>query len=153
MENNFMNEAAILNHALKAFDILVGAWKTIGTHPYLPTTTLHGLTSFKWIEGGSFLVMHSKIDEPGFPGGIAIFGSDDSSGAYIMLYFDERNVSRKYDVSFHDNVLKWWRNTSEFSQRYTWTIANDGQTIIGKGEMSKDGSTWEKDLEQTFTRQ
>ena len=69
-----------------------------------------------------------------------------------MLYFDERNVSRKYDVSIRDNVLNWWRNTPEFSQRYTWNISKDGNTIISKGELSKDGGAWEKDLEQTFTR-
>ena len=96
--------------------------------------------------------MHSEIDEEGIPSGIAIFGSDDATGEYFMLYFDERNVSRKYEVSFHDNILKWWRNAPGFSQRYTWTIANSGQTIIGKGELSKDGTTWEKDLELTFTR-
>jgi hypothetical protein len=153
MTNNFTHEAAIPNLALKPFDILIGEWKTIGTHPYLPNT-LHGHTSFKWIEGGSFLIMHSEIDEAGVPSGIAIFGSDDSTGEYFMLYFDERNVSIKYDVSFHNNnnIIKWWRNAPGFSQRYTWTITNDGQTIIGKGELSKDGSTWKKDLGQTFTR-
>lgn len=150
MENNF--KAAIPNHALKAFEVLVGEWKTTGIHPYLPDTTVYGRASFKWIEGGSFLIMHSEIDEKNFPNGIAIFGSDDASGEYFMLYFDERNVSRKYDVSFHQNVLKWWRNTPEFSQRCTCTISDDGQTMISKGEMSKDGSAWEKDLEQTFTR-
>lgn len=151
MLKNSKHEAAIPNPALKPFDILIGEWKTIGTHPYLPNT-LHGHTSFKWIEGGSFLIMHSEIDEAGVPSGIAIFGSDDSTGEFFMLYFDERNVSRKYDVSFHDNILKWWRNEPEFSQRYTWTITNDGQTIIGKGELSKDSTTWEKDLELTFNR-
>jgi hypothetical protein len=81
-----------------------------------------------------------------------ILGSDDATGEYFMLYFDERKVSRKYEVSFQDNVLRWWRNAPGFSQRYTWTITDNGNTIIGKGELSKDGTTWEKDLEQTFTR-
>ena len=152
MIENLKHEAAIPNPALSPFDILIGEWKTIGTHPYFPDTTFHGCTSFKWIEGGAFLMMHSEIDEAGIPSGVAIFGSDDSTGEYFMLYFDERKVSRKCEVSFHDNILKWWRNTPGFSQRYTWAIAHDGQTIISKGELSKDGTTWEKDLELTFTR-
>jgi hypothetical protein len=69
-----------------------------------------------------------------------------------MLYFDERKVSRKIDVSFSDNKLKWWRNTSGFSQRFTWTISDDGNIIISTGELSKDNATWEKDLELTFNR-
>lgn len=152
MTDKFTHKAAIPNLALKPFDILIGEWKTIGTHPYLPNATLHGHTSFKWIEGGAFLTMHSQIDEKGFPGGIAVFGSDDAAKEYFMLYFDKRNVSRKYEVSFRDNILKWWRNAPNFSQRYSWTIDNNGQTIIGKGELSKDDVTWDEDLEQTFTR-
>ena len=146
------HEAAIPNPALKPFEILIGEWKTIGTHPYFPDTTFHGHTSFKWIEGGAFMIMHSETDEEGIPSGIAIFGSDDATGEYFMLYFDERSVSRKIDVSFSDNKLKWWRNTPGFSQRFTWTISDNGNIIHSKGELSKDSATWEKDLEQTFNR-
>ena len=96
--------------------------------------------------------MRSEIKNPEFPSGIAIFGSDNVAAKYFMLYFDERGVSRKYDVSFQDDVLKWWRNGTDFSQRYTWTITDGGRTIIGKGEMSKDGAVWEKDLDLTYTR-
>jgi hypothetical protein len=152
MIKNSKHEAAIPNPALKPFEILIGEWKTIGTHPYFPETTFHGHTSFKWIEGGAFLIMHSEIDEEGIPSGIAVFGSDDAAGEYFMLYFDERKVSRKIDVSFSDNKLKWWRNTSGFSQRFTWTISDDGNIIISTGELSKDNATWEKDLELTFNR-
>ena len=152
MIKNSKHEAAIPNPALKPFEILIGEWKTIGTHPYFPETTFHGHTSFKWIEGGAFLIMHSEIDEEGIPSGIAVFGSDDTAGEYFMLYFDERKVSRKIDVSFSDNKLKWWRNTSGFSQRFTWTISDDGNIIISTGELSKDNATWEKDLELTFNR-
>lgn len=140
------------NPALKQFSKLVGEWKITGTHPYLPGKILHGHSSFKWIEGGAFLIWHSVINEKHFPSGIAIFGSDDATGEFFMLYFDDRKVSRKYEVSFQDNVLKWWRNAPGFSQRYTWTFTDSGNTIIGKGELSKDGISWERDLEQTFTR-
>jgi hypothetical protein len=50
------------------------------------------------------------------------------------------------------NVLKWWRNAPDFSQRFTGTIVDDGRTMIGKGELSKDGKAWEKDLDLTYTR-
>jgi len=151
MENT-KHEAVISNPALKPFEKLIGEWKTIGTHPYFPGTTFHGHTSFKWMEGGAFLIMHSEIDEEGIPSGIAIFGSDDATGEYFMLYFDERKVSRKCDVSFSDNQLKWWRNTPGFSQRFTWTFSNDGDVITSKGEMSRDNTSWEKDLELALSR-
>ena len=122
-------------------------WK----HRLLPDT-LHGHTSFEWLEGGAFLMMYWEIEEPSVPSSIAVFGSDDAAEAFFMLYFDERGVSRRYEVSLHDNVLKWWRNAPGFSQRSTLTIVDDGRTIIGKGELSKDGVSWEKDLDLTYTR-
>ena len=146
------NEASIPNPALKAFGVLVGEWHTVGTHPLVPGTTFHGHTSFEWIEGGAFLIMHSEIQEPGIPSGVAIFGSDDSAGEYFMLYFDERGVSRKYGVTLSNNTWNWWRNAPGFSQRFTGTIADNGRTIVGRGELSKDGVTWEGDLALTYTR-
>ena len=147
-----MNKAAIPNPALQPFALLVGEWTTEGKHPLVPNTTLHGRSSFKWIEGGAFLVWYSEMDQKDFPAGIAIFGSDNGTGTYFMMYFDERSVSRKYDVSFQDGVIKWGRNAPGFSQRYSWTFTDNGNTIIGKGELSKDGVTWQQDLDLTFTR-
>lgn len=65
------NEAAKPNPALQALAALVGEWKTIGTHPLVPDITFHGRTSFGWLAGGAFLIMHSQIDEPQIPSGIA----------------------------------------------------------------------------------
>ena len=145
-------EASIPNPALKPFSILIGKWNTVGTHPLFQDTTFHGHTTFEWLEGGAFLIMHSEIDEPGIPSGIAIVGSDDSTGECFMLYFDERGVSRKYEVTLRDNIWKWWRNAPGFSQRFTGTLVDGGHTITGKGELSKDGSSWDKDLELRYKR-
>lgn len=152
MTNSRANEASIPNPALEPFTGLVGKWKTVGTHPMVPGTIFHGHTSFSWLEGGAFLVMHSEIDEPEIPSGIAVFGSDDATGGCYMLYFDERGVSRKYDVTLRDATWKWWRNAPGFSQQFTGSIVDGGRTIIGKGKLSRDGHTWEGDLELTYTR-
>lgn len=152
MTRRSKREASVPNSALDAFSVLIGDWETTGKHPYFPGTVLHGRTSFEWIEGGAFLMMRSEIDEPGIPSGIAIFGSDNALEEYFMLYFDERGVSRKLEVTLRDNIWKWWRNAPGFSQRFMGTIEDGGRTIIGKGELSRDGSTWERDLDLTYKR-
>ncbi len=152
MKNQLTHKAQIPNPALSKFAKLVGDWKTVGTHPSLPGKPLNGHSSFNWIEGGAFLIWHSQIKEENFPSGVAIFGSDDATGELFMLYFDERKVSRKYEVSFNDNVLAWWRNAPGFSQRYSWTFMDNDNTIIGKGELNTTGKTWEADLDQRYTR-
>lgn len=140
------------NPALHPFGVLIGTWRSVGTHGQLPGMTLRGHATFDWLEGGAFLIMHASMDDPRFPASVAIFASDDAREEYYMLTFDERGVSRKHDLSFKGNVLTWWRSTPGFSQRYTWTLADDGDTIVGKGELSKDGVSWEKDLDLTYTR-
>lgn len=150
MNSAIDHNPAIPNPVLKPFSALVGEWETVGTHPKLPGIKLHGKTSFSWIEGGAFLIMRSTNDEGKIPAGIAIFGSDNTKNEFFMLYFDERQVSRKCDVTFRGNVLRWTRNAPEFSQRCTFTITAD--KIVSKGEISENGVTWEHDLDLTYTR-
>ncbi len=144
------NETA--NAALAPLSFLIGEWTTTGTHPYMPGVELHGRTSFEWIEGGGFLMTRSEIDDPRFPKGVAILASDDATGEYYLLYFDDRGVSRKYDVTFENDVLRWSRETPEFSQRVTLSVTNGGAEMVSKGEMSKDGAPWGPDLSLSYSR-
>ena len=146
------NKAARPNPALKRLSRIVGDWQTIGKHPYFPDRTLHGRTTFAWAEGGAFLSMHTHVGTPGFPDGIAIFGSDDMLNGYYMLYFVERGTSRKYNVKLLRDGLTWCRDDPKFSQRFTIKVASDGCTMEGKGRMSKDGGRWEDDLSLSVSR-
>jgi hypothetical protein len=145
-------EAQKPNPALQPFETLIGEWQTVGTHPYVPDTVFHGRTSFAWHEGGAFLIMRSEIDEPEIPSGVAIIGSDDAAKTYFMLYFDERGVSRKYDLTMTQNLLTWRRDEPSLSQRSTMAIEADGNRLVAHGEMSRDGAAWETDLSLTYVR-
>jgi hypothetical protein len=118
----------------------------------LPGKTLHGRTSFAWAEGGAFIVMRSQIDEPEVPSAVAYIGTDDDSGECFMLYFDERGVSRRYLVALRGDQWRWWRDDPKFSQRFTGTLEDGGERIVGQGEMRREGEAWERDLKLTYTR-
>lgn len=152
MKQQIGREALISNPGLVAFTPFIGTWTTVGHHPMVPGVTFHGRSTFDWHEGGAFVVMRSEIDEPDIPSGIAIIGNDCDSAVFSMLYFDERKVARRYEATLQPQVLRWWRTTPEFSQRFTITIADDGSTMHGVGEMSKDGGPWGPDLGLTYTR-
>ncbi|MEO8286304.1 MAG: hypothetical protein ABI670_07680 [Chloroflexota bacterium] len=152
MNQHSRREAAGPNPALQPFSILIGSWDTTGTHGLLEDTILHGHTSFEWLEKGAFLLVRSEIDDPRFPKTIAIIGSDDAQAECCMLTFDERGVSRKYRVTLQANIWRWWRNAPGFLQRYEGIIGDGDNTIIARGELSKDGLSWEKDLDLTYTR-
>jgi hypothetical protein len=118
----------------------------------VPGTTFHGRTSFAWHEGGAFVVMRSEIDEPGIPSGVAVIGSDDAAGTFTMIYFDERETSRRYTVEVGDGEVSWHRDEAGFAQRMVVTVTSDGSRLDGKGTMSREGGPWEDDLQLTYER-
>jgi hypothetical protein len=138
--------------SMKQFDILIGEWTMVGTHPQLPTA-VRGHSSFEWLREGALLVWHFNWEQgQGIPNAFSVIGHDDTIESCSMLYTDERGVARIYQMSLADGIWKMWRESSDFSQRMTGTFSDDGNTINWHGEMSHDGSTWETDLSVTFTR-
>jgi len=140
------------NKALAPFARLIGRWKLSATHPMLPGEQFHGEASFEWVDDGAFVAWRSKIDDARFPVGLAVIGSDDERGEYFMLYFDDRGVSRRYDLVVDGNSISWSRNAPSLSQRHTWTIAEDGNAFVAKGQMSRNGGPWEGDLQAECRR-
>ena len=146
------SEARRPNPALEGLAPLIGEWRTTGTHPLAPDTTFHGRTSFAWHEGGAFLLMRSEIDEEGVPSAVAVIGSDDAAGTFTMIYFDERDVSRRYTVEIAEGRLSWHRDEAGFAQRMTITISPDGRHLEATGTMSRDDGPWEDDLRLSYER-
>jgi hypothetical protein len=138
--------------SLKQFDVLVGEWTMVGTHPHLPSA-VQGHSSFQWLREGALLTWHFDWEHgQGIPNAFSVIGQDDAVEPCSMLYTDERGVARIYQVNLVDGVWKMWRDAPDFSQRMTGTFSDDGNTITWHGELSRDGSTWEPDLSVTYTR-
>ncbi|MGE5223851.1 MAG: hypothetical protein ACM3PY_15540 [Omnitrophica WOR_2 bacterium] len=136
---------------MKSLGVLVGNWDLMGMHPMIPTG-VRGRASFEWLDGDGLLIQRTDMEQPGPPNSVSAIGCDDSHQAFCMLYFDERGVSRIYSMSLEGNLWRMWRDAPGFSQRFTGTISHDGNTITALWEKSEDGSTWEHDLELTYTR-
>lgn len=142
------------NPALERLGVFVGKWNIEITSMSFradKTAVAHGHTSFDWIEGGAFLMQHSEVPDSDFPSGISIMGPDDA-GTYSMLYFDSRGVSRIYQMSLSGKDWKLWRDFPGFSQRFIATFNDDRNIITARWEKSSEGSKWELDFEETYTR-
>lgn len=131
---------------------LVGVWCTEITMPLASSTIIRGQTSFDWLEEGSFVVERGRVEHSSFPTSVAIIGGDDSTETYSMLYFDSRGVSRIYEMSLSNEAWKLWREAPGFSQRFTGTFSDDGNTIAGFWEKSSDGSIWERDFDLIYRK-
>jgi hypothetical protein len=79
-----------------------------------------------------------------------MIGRDDASGAYDVLYSDDRGVSRVYQMSFEAGLWRIWRASPGFHQRFEGRFSPDGQTIEARWDGSPDGETWELDFHLTY---
>ena len=138
------------NPALEPLAFLIGRWRTTGTHPGETDSALTGQTSFEWHLGGAFILMRQQVDDERFPDGLTLFGSDDGSGAIRIIYFDERGVSRHFEVSVGDGCVTWERDDPKLAQRLTITRRDAGRSLVSKGRMRENGGAWQDDLSQSF---
>jgi Protein of unknown function (DUF1579) len=143
------------NPAIRDLERFVGEWDMeLSNASFLPSPsdTLAGHVSMKWLEGGAFLVMYMGGQPRGTPDAIWLIGRDESTSRYMVLYYDNRAVSRVYEMSFSEGIWKMWRNAPDFSQRFEGKFSEDGNTITAHWENSSDGSTWEHDFDVTYTK-
>jgi hypothetical protein len=138
--------------ALKELQVLVGDWTMKATPPGGPPWPGEGRSTFEWLEGNQLLLERSEVDLPEAPNGICVIGCDAANGTYYQLYSDDRGVCRIYEMSIGNGEWKLWRDGEPFSQRFTATISEDGNTIEGRWEAAKDGADWETDFELLYTR-
>jgi hypothetical protein len=137
---------------LQEWHRFIGRWETEGAHPMLSGEAIHGTSTFEWLDGRRFVIWRSHNDHPQIPDAITIIGVTD--GELCMHYFDQRGVYRVYATSVDRTTWRFWRDARppDFSQRYTSTFSDDGNTITGRGQLSHDGVTWEDDLDLTYHR-
>ena len=135
---------------LELLGALAGTWTTEGSHPLLPGADIRGQATFEWLDGERFLICRSHYDHPEIPDAIAVTGVVD--GRLSTNYFDSRGVHRIYSVSMTPDAWHFWRDDPGFGQRFTGTFSDDGHTITGRGQLSRDGATWDDDLALTYRR-
>ncbi|MEX5719888.1 hypothetical protein [Geodermatophilus maliterrae] len=129
---------------------LTGTWTTEGSHPLLPDAVIRGRAVFAWLEGGHFLVWRSHYEHPDVPDALTVIGFVDER--LSMHYFDSRGVHRLYSVSASPGEWRFWRDDADFAQRSAGTFSDDGDTMTVRGQLSRDGTTWDDDLALTFRR-
>jgi len=138
--------------ARERLEALVGEWTIEAGPPGGPPWPGDGQVTFEWLDGVPLLIERSHVDMPEAPDGVAVIGCDGMSATYYQLYTDERDVQRVYKMSIGDGVWKLWREGEPFSQRFTGTFSEDGNTIAGRWEIAEDGKTWKTDFDLTYTK-
>jgi hypothetical protein len=133
---------------LAQLDALIGEWN-VESKKY---SEGRGQFSVAATEDGKFLRVDSRQEDDRFPHSTQLVGSDDARDECTVLYYDDRGVHRVYLTTVSDRVWKMWREAPAFNQRFIGKISDDGGTIAGQWEMSKDGVSWEVDFDLTYRK-
>ena len=138
--------------ASRRLEPLVGQWAREAKPPDGPPWPGEARATIEWHDSGAHLVARSTVEMPEAPDSISTMGCDGANGTYFQLYSDERGVCRVYEMSIADAEWKLWREGVPFPQRFTATISDDGETIVGRWEKAQDGRTWETDFDLTYRK-
>ena len=149
------------NPKLAHLEPLIGEWQTESTHPLLPGTVVTGRATFEWLEGGYFLIWRERCDHPDFPDSYSILGcgdpagddpSSDWPGGCLLHSYDSRGFFRLTHWDAEEGQWRIWRDQPGFSLRGVYTLSPDRDTMTLNCELSRDGTTWEPDLQATYRR-
>jgi hypothetical protein len=138
--------------ALRRLEPLVGEWVVESSWPDGEMWPGGGRVTFEWHASRAHLVQRATIDLPEAPDNVSIIGCDGAKGSYFQLYSDERGVCRVYEMSIGDGEWKLWRDGEPFSQRFTATFGDDGNTITGRWDVAEDGIDYRTDFNIVFRR-
>jgi len=138
--------------ALRQLEPLVGEWTFEATWPDGTRWPGIGTVTFEWHASRAHLVERGTADLPEAPDNVSIIGCDAANGTYFQLYSDERGVCRVYEMSIGDGEWKLWREGEPFSQRFTGTFSDDGNTITARWEIAEDFITYATDFDLVYRK-
>src|SRR6266550_2107771 len=123
--------------ALRELEPLVGEWTVEAKWPDGEPWPGGGRVTFEWHALGAHLLERGTVELPEAPDNVSIIGCDAANGTYFQLYSDERGVCRVYEMSIGNGEWKLWREGEPFSQRFTATFSDDGDTITGRWDITR----------------
>ena len=136
---------------LERLDVLVGEWAMAAGPAGEPAWPGDARVVFEWMRGGAFLVERWSV--PAAFDGLAIIGAGDEPDAFRRHYFDGRGEARVYEMTFGDGAWTQHRDAPDpFPQRFRGTLDAAGTTISARWDKAPDGSTWEPDIDVTYTK-
>jgi hypothetical protein len=139
---------------LRELEVLIGNWDwTLSNAWFLDSleTKAVGTASFEWIEHG-FVLWRFQLATSDVPDSVSMLGYSSATDQFEAFYYDNRGVSRIFDMRFDGTRWSLLREDPDFYQRFTAQVSG-GDTIAATWEASEDqGKTWRKDFDLLFTK-
>jgi hypothetical protein len=137
----------------------LGKWHTEGQQldsPLGPAAPFVDVETFEWLEGGHFMVhrLEGKLgQEPAAC--VELLGKDAQSQLTAQSFYGD-GQTRSWRLSEAGKTLvlngTWSKGSETFQVRYVASFEEEGNTIVGTWEQSRDGHDWQTFLEARSTK-
>lgn len=127
-------EAPTPDPALRRLDILVGDWTLTGNLIGSSEENIAGRASFRWLDGGFFLVQDIEIDFAGMyqVKSHELIGYDPDTGAFAShVYSNMAPEPLPYRWDLRDRKLRITVNHGPLDSTLEATISDDGNSFSG----------------------
>ncbi len=145
---------------LKKLDYFVGHWNSeadVKPGPMGPGGKFHADDSMEWMQGGFFVVLHSKFSGAGWPSGssTAYMGYDSKEKVYTYDEFNSMGEVVHSKGTVDGDTWTWTNDMDEgghpMKGRFTEKIVSP-TSYTYKYEMSSDGNDWKLVMEGKETK-
>jgi len=144
---------------LEALNPFVGKWHTEGQQSKSalgPESPFVAVETFEWLDGGHFLIHRLEGKFGRKPSAcVEIFGKDEQGLVAQSFYNDGTAKTWRVTEAPSGVVLagSWSQGSADIYQvRFTARFVEEGNTLVGTWEQSRDGTGWQAFLEVRSTR-
>jgi Protein of unknown function (DUF1579) len=133
-ETDAQAQAPTPDPALRRLDPLVGEWTMTGNLVGSSEENIVGRASFRWLEGGFFLVQDVEIDFAGMyqVKSHELIGFDPTTGAFTSQVFSNMApVPLPYQWDLRDDTLRISVSFGPMDSTFEATIGDDGNSFSG----------------------
>jgi hypothetical protein len=144
----------------RRLDIFAGQWSKVGQafgSPFGPAAQIAAVERFEWLQGQLFLVhrLEGHLDDTEIAC-IEVIGYDASSQSYAVHSFYNDGNQGQWRAQERDGTWTFtgdWPVAGEtLKVRQTVVFDDDGRTMTGRWEYSRDGSSWHLFWDTTLTK-
>ncbi len=142
---------------LKQLDWMAGSWKMVGDakpSPMGPGGKVDMTEDVQWMQGGFFLVSHSKFSGGGMGegSGISVIGYDSDAKKYTYNEFNSFGEASKSTGTVDGKTWTWYGEDKMGKGKFIMSITSPTSYTF-EYDISQDGNTWTTLMTGTATKE
>lgn len=106
----------------------------------------------EWHDSGAHLVERGTAELPKAPANVSFIGGDGANGTVLQAVLRRPGRLPRLRAEHRQRRVEALAEGEPFTQRFTATFGDDGNTITGRWEIAEDGTNYKTDFDIIYRR-